>query len=395
MRPTLPLGPWPLGIDRVSAETALPTTDRGVPLALRDAVNVTIDRNGRPARRQGRAPVVAQPGLQRLWGHGGDVFAQAGITLFRVHPGALEPIAELNSADPVDYDRLVDGVVVANRSTLLRVVGNRVEPLAVPMASAPTLAPDPDGGLDAGRYTVGVSLMRGDLEGGLSRLRTVEVVAGGGLRLTGLPVSDEATALRIYRTTTNGETLYHAQDVPLGLPQVLLGAGRLGKDSPTRALRQMPPGEMVRAWNGRLVTVRGTTLYVSQPLAYHLHSPRHDWVQFPHRITMIAPVQSGIFVGSWQGVVFLAGDRPKAWQHVRTGALPPVPGSSTRLASGDVDPDFELGGQDAVAWLAPNGYVMGMQSGLVTEIQSRRMKGIHGQHGATINHNRRLTTALA
>lgn len=198
-----------------------------------------------------------------------------------------------------------DALFVSNRTTLLRVRGSTVEPVGISDASPPTVSAVGYGGLDAGRYVVAAAFLRGDIEGGLSVLRAAQVESGGGLRLTNLPTATDATGLRIYRTMAGAETLQRVADLPLGLPEYMLGAGVLGEQAETRHLRRMPPGERVAEWRGRLLTASGRWLRVSRPMRHHLHDPRTGFVAFAERITMLAPVQAGVFVGTKAGVELL------------------------------------------------------------------------------------------
>lgn len=394
--PTIPLGPWPVGMDTVSAETALTATEKGQVIALRDTKNVLIDRSGWPSRRQGRVLVEAKAGLQRIWTCKLGSFAQAGAILYKVHAGGLAQVAVLNSAHAVDYAVLNDAVVVSSRSTLIQIKGNTVLSLALPDAPAVTIAANASGGLDAGRYTVAVAFVRDGTEGSLSRLRTVDLAQGQGIAIASLPAATGMTAVRVYRTTAGGEVLRHDGDMAPGSGPVVLGAGNLGgdKSAPNKDLRRMPGGEMVAAWRGRLLVVRGSCLYASEAMNYGLHSPRHGFVPFASRIIMLAPVEGGVFVGTRDGVTFLQGARPRDWKLQNTGGLPPVMGSQAEIDGNTLSPGMELGGQRLVLWLAPKGYVLGTASGQLIELQADRMDGVIATSGRTTVHGRRVTTAI-
>lgn len=392
---TIRLGPWPLGIDQVSDETALRADEDGRAIALRDAVNADVDRSGIPARRRGARLVQPLAGARRLWACPLGAVVQVGSELYGSTGGDLVPLATLNSADAIACTVLDDAIVVANRTTLLCVRAGAAEALGLPDAPAPQVAAVPDGGLAGGRYSVAAAFVRAHQVGGLSGLRTVEVPHGGGLRLTGLASSPEATGLRIYRTEPGGETLYRAMDVPVGLAEVALGAGEIGTDAATTHLRRMPGGEHVAAWQGRLLVARGRTLHVSQPMAPHLHSPRHGFVQFPQRVTLLAPVEAGVFVGTRDGVVFLRGTRPRDWVQEQTGAQAPIPGSALALDGALLNAQWQLGGQRCVAWLAGNGYVIGTEEGRLIEAQADRIDAVRAARAGSVIHGRRVLSALA
>lgn len=391
---TTPIGPWPLGVDNRTGDRArLPRDEEGREIALRDGANVDIDRDGRPSRRAGRSRVLAMHGIRDLWtSEAGRTFAAVGTTLYVVHAsGMLEPIGELNSADPCSYAELNGEVIVSNRSTLLRVVGAAARPLGAPDAPPPECQPADAGGLPAGRYAVGVTFLSGDEEGGMSPLRFVQVEDGGGIALSGLLVPDDATSIRVYRSHPNGTDLYRVTDLPVGVASYHLGASPLGAASETRGLRRTPPGELVAAWRGRLLVAHGRYLRFTVALRYGLHSPRHGFVQFPHRVQMLGPVDGGVFVGTTGGVVFLRGSTPKEWEQETAGAMAPLRGNAVTITSGQTR--SEAPGQRMALWLAPNGYVMGTPEGMVVELQSSRVRLAH-EKAAICIHDRRATAAV-
>lgn len=388
---TTPIGPWPLGIDNVSGVARQITNQEGAPVSLVDAVNVDIDRDGRPARRAGHTLVAAGTGLHSLWSGQGGAFGVLGTELVRL-PG-LEPVATLASADPCTYTEVNGAVIVANRTTLLRVTGAGAEPLGVPDAPPATVLPAAAGGMRAGRYGVAVSFVSDQGEGGLSPLRFVQVEEGGGLLLQDLPTSPHATGLRIYRTHDNGGVLYLAAELPLGFPSYNLGNVKLGVAADTQHLRQMPPGEFVAVLNGYLLVAHGNVIRFSEPMRYGLWSPRHGFVQLPERITMLAAVGNAVFVGTRAGVIVLRGSKPREWSLDATGAKPPIPRAVTYVQSGDTR--TEAPGRTMAVWLAANGFVMGTEDGQVIELQANRLTGISHSTGAVCLQNRRLTAVVA
>ena len=149
---------------------------------------------------------------------------------------------------------------------------------------------------------------------------------------------------------------------------------------------------MVRYWRGRLLVARGTTLYFSQPLRYGLGDPRTDFVQEAHKITLLEPVENGVFVGTKAGVFFYAGTSPKDWARTKTGALAPIAGTGTKV------PSSVFGGRlaemlqgDVALWLSTNGYVIGTNDGQIVQPQSSRIR-LNANAGSTVLHDRQLIT---
>jgi len=387
-------GPWPLGIDNVSDDNALKRDDRGRTIALRDAFNVDITRDGQPERRRGRALTLSLPGMHSLWSGISATFAVAAATLYRITPATATAVCALGSDDPCDYTELNGTVIVANRTSLVQVNATGWRNVGVPNAPSPTAHADAVGGMRAGRYSVAVSYMRGDEEGALSPLQHVAVPEGGGIRLTLIAADPEATHRRIYRTECGGEVLYLCTEVSPALSSYLIGGDNLSADSPTMHLTRMRPGEFVTHWAGRLVVGRGRTLEFSQPMNYGLMSPRHNFVQMPRRMTMVAGVEGGIFVGAADGVYFLRGTDPRTWRIDKTSGLPPVKRCVATINGDDTDVNFGQTGKEGALWLSANGFVIGTNDGNIIPMQANRLRIPLALSGSLAILNRRATAVI-
>ncbi|MGO4700293.1 hypothetical protein [Dyella sp. 2RAB6] len=394
MKPDQPLGPWPLGIDNKSDITSLKADDRGRVIALRDAVNVDIDRNGGIDRRAGARLVLALPGLHSLWSGDHGTFGVAGGQLYAITPQAVRPVAALNSDDPCSFDTLNEATVVSNRTSLVEVRGSAARPLALPRGAPPALAAAAAGGLPGGRYSVAVSYVRGDQEGALSTAQLLVLTDGQGIQLQGIQWPVGMDRLRVYRTELGGEVFYHCTDVPAGMLSYLLGNDQLGRAATTQFLAPMPPGEFVQLWRGRLLLARGRTLIFSEPLNYGLTSPRHGFVQFASRITLIVGVQAGVFVGTREGVVFLRGTKPGEWSREEKTSDAPIPRCRAVIDGGLLPANFQLAGQMIAAWLGPTGFVLGSAEGQLIQPQADRLAVEGAVAGAIVAHGRRITATL-
>ena len=395
MSGTWKIGPFPLGIDNKSGETDLRRDQNGRTIALRDAFNVDIDRDGKVSRRAGRQKSIDLPGLHSLWTGRAASFGVAAGTLYVLTRYQATAVCALNSDDPCDYADVNGSVIVGNRTTLIEVGPSSWRHVGLPDAPAPQLSADAVGGLVAGRYSIALALLRGDEVGALSPLQTVTVETGHGIRLTLPALPSEATGFRVYRTTPGGSVLYQCTDIPAGLGSYLIGSEPLGSDAPNQYLTRMPPGEFVALWRGRLLVARGRTLWWSEPMNYGLTSLRHNFVQLPRRITMIAAVEGGVFVGSAEGVVFLRGEQPKTWTLVGTSGRPPVKRCSAVLEGEDVDNELGQSGHQIAVWLADNGFVLGTEGGALSAPQANRLRIPLALSGSLAIHARRATAVTS
>lgn len=394
MKKPVQIGPWPLGIDNVSDPTSVRADDKGRPLALVDAVNVDIDRSGDASRRRGPRLVVPLAGLHSGWNGARGAFGVANGTLYALTEASATPLGQLPTNEPCTYADVDSRTVVCQRSGLFEVVASTLRPLAPPDGPLPSLGVAASGGLVAGRYSVAVAYLRGTQEGALSPLRTVVVAEGKGIELGEIAAVADADLARVYRTAPNGTLLQHCADVPLGVPAFVIGQGPLGREAMTQHLARTPGGSLIAAWRGRLLVARGRTLIVSEPMNPGLCSPRHGFVQFADRITMIAAVEAGVFVGTRRGVDFLRGGRPGEWSLEHRGAMPPSPGGLTFIDGNQLPASYQQAGRRVAVWLAGNGFVLGCDDGSLIEPQADRLAIATGAGASICALSRRVTATL-
>lgn len=371
----IPLGPYTVGIDNVSDDTAVPQG------GVRDAVNVNFDRSGGAAVRPRYERVAALADAHSLWTSPvlGSSYAVVGGSLCRVRYSSgwsATAIHTMQANLPVSYDDLNGSVICGNAYELLEIdAEDNVRPLGVERPGAPGVAASASGGLSAGRYAVAVSFLRSDEEGPVSAASFVDLGAGGGISVTvPQPLDAGVSMVRLYRSEANGEDLRRAFDIPVGMTSYAVGLSELGRLADTQYLDRLRGGQFVRAWRGRVLVARGRILQFSQPLRYGLSDPRHDFVQFPHRIDLMEPVEGGVFVGDRTGVRFLSGSSPKEWSIRRTGGLPPVYGSGSPVDGAKLVDDAGVAGQRAAIWLASNGFVVGAPDGSIVAAQAKRIR---------------------
>lgn len=198
----------------------------------------------------------------------------------------------------------------------------------------------------------------------------------------------------IYGTRPDGGELLRLGDYPsTGTAVSFPTLPTLGAPAPFPHMEAMPAGRYLGQWRGRLVVAIGSVLRFSQAMAYHVHDVRHDFVQMPQRITFVAPVDSGLWVGQVDHVAFLRGGSPDDLVLERKTGRAPVPGSLVELHSDEAG-EAAGGGRAAVAWLSSVGFVLGTPDGGIIEPQSKRLRGISAAAGSTVVQHGRLTAAL-
>ena len=386
----LVLGPFTVGIDQVSPDTKLPEG------AVRDAVNGTFNRAGEFESRAGFELSYSAADIHSLWtDRAGNAFCGHGSQICSVRLGAngdpiVTPIYDTGSASPISLDDLLDSVVFANLGAVGSIRAGAFQPLAPSTPAQPVATAVSHGALAGGQYGVAVSVM-GANESALSPITFVDVAEGGGIGLTFAAGTGNKL---VYRTTQNGDVLYLAASLPEAITSYTLGNSEVGRMPETRNLAPLPTGHIVRYWRGRLLVASGNTVYFSEPMRYGLHSPREGFVQFASRVTMISPVDGGVFVGNESGVVFLTGTKPTDWSIDSTSALPPFEGSGLVVPSAVFGGELGKNGDNVAIWLSNNGFVMGTAQGQIIESQADRISLNEAGKASSFVHNRRITTIM-
>lgn len=378
--------PYPLpltGVDSLSNETAL---FKG---AVREAVNVDINRAGGFARRAGQRVLDPRSGMHSLW-HApqrGRTFLAVDAALYNLQSdNSLVFLAPLNSPAPLSYTEYNGNVYWASISTLgwLPADSTQARAVGVPTpAITPALSPGL-GDLLPGRYAVVISRVddRGE-ESGASEVQVINLPTGGGIMLSAMDTALAATT-RVYITDPDGEQFHLAATLPAVFPTYNITETASGGECEVQFLKPLPPGVFIAWLAGRLYTAKGDTLWFSDAMRPHLHNPAHNFIKFSGYISFIEAVNDGMYVGDSRGVWFLAGCDPTKFSMSLMSSARAVRRSSIKILPAHL-PDKKVDSEvnPVVLWLSTSGYMVGMDGGRVKELQPDRVKVPHGLVGRT------------
>lgn len=383
------------GIDHRTEDAALRTGGDAPRLFYREALNLDVSPAGRIDLRGVPKKVSSTP-YANLW-HSplhGDTFATLGTRWVKVDPADWTHVELVDLGRSVASHCVLNGVVaVASADGIWTFDGQAARPLPLHTPGPPVLAATA-GGLPPGDYAVAVSFLRGTLESSVSEVAHLPLRAGGGLTV-GMPyaIDPTVTAARLYLAPPGSGELQRVEDHPTnGGPVTIAALPQLGGSPEFQHLDAMPGGRFLTHWRGRLLTASARTLHLSEPLAPHLHDRRHGFVQLPQRITFVAGVEGGVWVGQVDHVVFLSGTRPEEFTVSRKAAQAPVEGSAVLVGADALGEVAQ--GQHAAVWLAENGYVVGTASGELVEVHRGRLQSIRAAAGRTIQRGDRLLTIM-
>lgn len=278
------------------------------PGELTVGMNVDCDTQANLRRRSGYAQLSDLAHHHLFASVRGFTLATRGFDgdLVRTDTGAV--LQQSLGPARVWYADLPDGRIAFSNGSICGLTdGSSSTPWGVPLPASLGGAYDVDGGLAAGNYRYALSYVRASdgLEGGLADSQPVPI-ARGGLSLLGLPQVD-GYSINVYLTGANGAAFFLAgntADVMFAFTGV---NSALQQRSRTDFAQPAPAGRLLAFWRTRVLVAVGNVLYASQP-----HQPEHfdllrDLKQFSATLTLVQPVESGIFVGTEEGLAFLEG----------------------------------------------------------------------------------------
>lgn len=371
---------WPLGVNNVAPETEMPNG------SLRSGVNIDLSDAGKPRRRKGRTQVYAGVTSSLYNSIGMTLFSEGG-TLKRLWPdySATDLSIPVHPNTYVSYATVNNEIVYMDGDNSGRIDANGTRhplgldsPNPVPTATVLTY-----GGLPAGGYLWSVTYTDATgQESGSSPAQRVEVEEGGGIQLTDLPdMEPDAAFVNFYQSLPDGDTMYHAGEVPVGTASHILSQTLLGKPLETEHMDKLPPGHIVRYHKGRVLSAVGNTLFYSEPLRFGLTKIHHNYYTFAERITNVIPVVDGVYVVA-EATYFIAGTDHMNVQQVQVSQATGVEGTDAVL-----DPSIfgAEGIQDNVGyWFASDGATLGVGGGAISKIMDGRVEVDTFTTGATL-----------
>ncbi|BEP54536.1 hypothetical protein GmRootV118_17800 [Variovorax sp. V118] len=286
-----------LGINNRREPTRLAAGGEGATF-LYAADNVDIDAQGFVKRRAGTTRALEEA-VHSAWDHDGQYgFAVIDGVLTRLDPagaGLLKtPVRPAMPRASVSYSLGADGAVYwTNGAEIRRVVDNEDRAIATPrLDSAPVLSLTA-GALRAGRYLYAFTVQGTEGESAATVVQQIDVPEGGGLELSDAVL--DGMAVNLYLSGPNGEVLGQTQAATDGRFSVLAPVEG-GRRCPTIETAPMPPGSIVRHFNGRMVVAVGRMLYFSPPYRYGLYEPASGYIPFPSEITVVEPCDVGLYI---------------------------------------------------------------------------------------------------
>lgn len=387
-------------LGRIDAFTGLNNRDKEVSLppgTLREAVDVDLDKAGKVSSRRGyTAPLVDCTLGHSLWADPKGLFPFAlygdGDALHALNPDLTTELLRtgLSVGLDVSYARINDDVFWSNDAEcgMVTAMGEALPWACEQPAGWPALSAI-DGALGAGQVQAAVTFadVRGR-ESGALLAEAIELGAGQGVRLSNIPQpNDPATTpqIRVYVTAGDDRALYHAVNLPAGTTSADVAQPPTGRLLATQFLQPMPPGHIVRYWNGRQLVARGRFILWSPALRYGLTHIGHMHVGLRKRLTLMEPVEgdgAGVYASDGSRVIFMAGADPAAWVPKPVSAYGAVRGSAMLTPASAWGIESK---QWVPAWLGTDGlFTVGLPGGTVVTFKQDEFTGAVGDRAASL-----------
>lgn len=376
---TLKLGPFPLGANNLAPDYALPKDERGRQIAARAIVNADVLDSGHVRRRSGFSLVQAFTGAHSIWSDGARTLLVRDSVLYRVtafSPAYAEVLVKVLSTNAaMSYEAVNGEVYCSNGTDFGRIsAANAWSSAGLPTPATLTASAVPDGSLPAGKYQFAITYAMGSGEEGGAKQGDITLAADSDIALTLPAGAGGATHINVYLSKLNGSEVYLHSQVAVGTASVTLSALAAGRMLQTAFLEPLPAGAQVVFGNGRLMTVSGNRVNVSEPFNLGLYNPVAGFVELPANVSVVAPNQSGTYIVA-DKTYWFAGSNILAAERV-DDVLPygGTPGTFFRLP----------GEKRLVGWYGHEGVVIADTQGQAKPVQEGKYAADKATGGAVL-----------
>lgn len=362
------------GINNVQPQHRMTPGQSGIS-ALTVATDLDIGLSGELKRRSGYVETLATchknihqgDGFMLATVDGGDLISMDSAGGNRV---ALYP--SLGSSR-VWYCNLPDGRTTFSNGLICGITnGSAATEWGVQTPVGLGALTDVAGLLDPGDYQYMLTYVRtADKREGGPIYSNPMPVASGGIVLTALPTLAGHT-INVYLTGANGDEGFFAGNTAnsafsyTGKNDALILPCRTGN------LQPAPAGTVTAFWRGRVLIAVGPTLYASKTNQWGLFDFRRDFKQFSAPITLIQPVDGGLFVGTADELAFLSGVEFDKLNYRQTLLGSVVLGSGVAVRGELVKRGDGPGQGSAMICIAAGGLVSGFSDGGIERMTEGR-----------------------
>ncbi len=338
---------------------------------LYGADNVDLNEMGYLKRRKGKK-LVLTGNAHSLWADRHDAFVVVDTVLQRLAFNNDLPVMSVIRSNlprlPLSYSRGADNDVYWSNGQVIRRITNGTDaPIITPTPNAVPLAAVGSGAMAAGKYLIAFTASGPDGESPATPPVQIEVPDNGGIDCS------MTEPVNIYMSGPNGDilTLQMMADAPI----TLIAHNEGGRRCMTLNRASMPAGQIVRHYAGCMWVASGNLLFVSDPYNYGVYEPGKSYYPFPAPITIIEPMENGVYLVADQTYWISDGiDTDKLRVLLPYGAVAGTSGRSPNDMS--------------VFWQSERGLVVGDKDSVVKNLQEDALELSPASAGASLYRER-------
>lgn len=379
-----------LGLRNVTSDERLTTLTKKDHKSsfMETADNVDIDDTGKVMTRL-KATLAQAGSYHSLWSDGDVALVMSGKTLYRMNPDiSLTALTTVSSDRRMSYARQQNITLLSNGIDKLRLHLDVPLMWGTPQARQPTAALT-SGGLPAGTYQYALTHLRGDgMESGTGTAGSIELPVPGGIEFANIEASidPEVTDKLIYLSAPDGSELFRAFAMPAAATTAAYRGSvpELTLRLETQFASPPPAGDIVALYNACAYVAVGNMVFYSDPYALERFKMRTQFLQFTGEVTMLAPVNDGIYVSTIDRTWFLQGRHPSEFKSFEVLDYGAIAGTAARTTVEALRGSPDPAGRRVVVWTTPSGICLGGDGGVVVNLTERNFSFPSAQRGAGI-----------
>jgi hypothetical protein len=326
--------------------------------------NVVIGDSSNIEMREGRTLLLAGS-YHSVWANNDICLLVQGTALKRLLPdNSVATVRNDMSGERVSYDDVAGTVYYSDNSITGAIAVDGEKGWGLPQLPPP-VATVSSGSLPAGVYQFCAVSVDDDLrEGGVTEIGSITLSAPGSITFS----ADASSS--VYVSPTNDSELYL-----LSTNETSVRYDRDTKlSTPLQTLNKIPPmpGHIVSHYRGHMLIARDSFLFYSDPYRYHLF----DWRQFlpiGARLTMVAPVKDGLFIGTPEATYFAGGTSPDKMELISVANYGVAEGTLVYVDKKDTPYLARVPGDVFAVWTSPQGVCIGGDGGFFLNLSGDRM----------------------
>lgn len=346
-------------------------------LSVRDlasGTNVDLDLSGKPSTRLGFTQRVAcAPSSFEGFGSYGYFLDGTDLKRFAPPSTILTLRSGLSPTKRIAFEEMNGDVFYSNTEVTGKITQGMDRPWGIAVPDLPT-ASTTAGDLRSGWYGYTMTFVRRNgQESGAKRMNIVQVTDNSGLLLQNIPISTDpdVTTKNIYFTGRNGETPMLVGSIPNATTSFSYLHNVAGARPVATMFRGPPPsGHLLSYFNGRIFIAQGSYLWHTDAFAPEQVDFRQGFTPIGDEITVVAPVETGIFVATQNRTLFLAGDSPEKFMFTEVAPYGAPLGNHVYVDGSKVTKDGIP--KTVVGWLSKKGFCVGSSDGTLTNMTQSR-----------------------